>query len=106
MVGNNMMGLMRGCAVLLTGWHVQSNHCTWLGAGAAGFWIGSPGVVDGCTGHTLLSGNTIHTSKPTASLVRFGGAGSAMACAAVGIEGNLLMGWGGSRRHLQYGFPG
>lgn len=74
LTGNNMTHLRRGCAVLDTGWHANDNHCSWIGKGGAGFWVGSPGAFGSCSTHSLISGNTIHASDAGSALVRFASA--------------------------------
>ena len=77
LVGNNFIFNEKACAVLQTGWHAQSNSCSWVGGeDGVGFWIGSPGPYGMCTQHTLISGNMIHTGGEASSAVRFTTAGS------------------------------
>jgi hypothetical protein len=76
LVGNNFAFNEKACAVLQTGWHAQSNSCSWVGAeDGVGFWIGSPGPYGMCTRHTLLAGNMIHTPSKDSSPIRFTTAG-------------------------------
>lgn len=70
LTGNNFIYAGRGCAVFATGWHATGNHCSWVLAGA-GFWFGSPGPYGTCSGHTLITDNTLHTAQADTPLVRF-----------------------------------
>lgn len=70
LTGNNFIYTGRGCAIFGTGWHATGNHCSWVLAGA-GFWFGSPGPYGTCSGHTLITDNTLHTAQPDTPLIRF-----------------------------------
>lgn len=77
-VGNEITSTTSGI-VAITGWHLVGNTVNWIpspedpGGTAAAIWIGDPRTDDfaqhGCTEHSLISSNNLHTDQDDVFLV-------------------------------------